>query len=57
MGPLEMIALAVAAYNVANQIKAMATKEVEKDETLSPEQKKEYLARIEAAQAGVTKIE
>jgi len=58
MTPAQIVSLAIATISLANQILAMIRKEdVEKDVSLTAEQKKEYLDRITAAQAGVTKIE
>jgi len=58
MTPAQIVSLAIATISLANRILAMIRKEdVEKDVSLTAEQKKEYLDRITAAQAGVTKIE
>jgi len=57
MTPSELITLAVMAFNIAAQIRALATSETEKDATLTPEQKAEFIRRIDAAQSQVIKIE
>lgn len=57
MKAADLIALAVAAIGLANQLRLLAMEETDKDETLTPEQKQQFLARISAAQNSVTKIE
>jgi hypothetical protein len=57
MTPTEYVGLALAAIQIAQMIRNMAQEKVEQDETLTPEQKKELLARVDAAMLPVTKIE
>lgn len=57
MTPAEYIAAAIAIAQLARMAQDMARDKVEKDETLTPEQKEELLARVDAAMLPVTKIE
>jgi len=57
MNSTEIAALAIAAIQIANIIRKMAQEKVEEDENLTLDQKRELIARIDAAMASVSKIE
>jgi hypothetical protein len=56
MNPELIVQLAVIAANLAFQLRGQAFEAILTDPSLTPEKRKELFARIEAAQASVTKL-